>query len=58
MTKRDEAFRKVLEKKEAKINELLQEVEMCKSEIEARQHIVRNQFKLLNIRDKLRKLGR
>jgi hypothetical protein len=48
-------FRKALENKEAKINKLLQEMEWCISEIEAKHHIVRNQFKLLNIREKLQR---
>lgn len=54
--KRNEAFRKVQEKKEARIAELLQEAEYLKSEIEAKHHIVRNQFKLMNIAKRLRRL--
>jgi hypothetical protein len=54
--KRDNAFRRLEEKKEAKINKLLQEREWCKSEIEAGHHIIRNQFKLLNIRDRLKRV--
>jgi hypothetical protein len=51
--KRDDAFRKMNEKKEAKRSGLLQQAEWCISEIEAKHHIVRNQFKLLNIKKKL-----
>ena len=58
MSRRDEAFRKVSEKKEAKINELLQKQEYLKSEIEAKHNIVRNQFKLLNIKKKLERVRR
>ena len=54
--KRDEAFRRLEEKKEAKINKLLQEREWCRSEIEAGQHRIRNSFKLTNIGKKLRRL--
>ena len=54
--KRDEKFRKMNEKKEAKRNELLRQAEWCVSEIEAKHHIARNQFKLLNIKKKLGKM--
>ena len=53
---RDEAFRRYYQKKEAKRNELLRQAEWCVSEIQAGHHIIRNQFKLLNIRDRLRKM--
>ena len=50
---REEVERRIFKMKEAKINELLQQQEYLKSEIEAKHHIVRNQFKLLNIKKKL-----
>ena len=54
--KRDEAFRKLEERKEIKRSELLQEAEWCRSEIQAKHHVIRNQFKLMNIGKKLRRL--
>ena len=54
--RRDEAFRKVEEKKEAKRNELLQEVEWCRSEILAKHHRIRKSFKLSKIGKELRRL--
>lgn len=54
--KRNEAFRRVQEKKEARIAELLQQQEYLKSEIEAKHHIARNQFKLMSAVKRLRRL--
>ncbi|MEM0142594.1 MAG: hypothetical protein QXL94_01370 [Candidatus Parvarchaeum sp.] len=56
MSKRDEAFRRRDEIKLKKIEELLEQQEILKGEIEAGHHIIKNQFKLLNIRDRLRRL--
>jgi hypothetical protein len=54
--KRDEAFGRYYQKKEAQRNELLRQVEWCRSEIQAGHHIIRNQFKLLNIGKRLGRL--
>lgn len=58
MSRVDEWNRRVNEKREAKINELKRQQAYLRSEIEAGHHVIRNQFKLLNIRDKLRRKGR
>jgi DNA relaxase NicK len=54
--RRDEAFRRVEEKRQEKRSELLQEAEWCRSEIRAKHHRIRNSFKLSNIGKKLQRL--
>ncbi|MEM0142812.1 MAG: hypothetical protein QXV17_13715 [Candidatus Micrarchaeaceae archaeon] len=56
MTKRDDAVRRWEEIRFKKIGELLEQQEMLKGEIQAGKHVIKNQFKLLKIRDKLKRL--